>query len=966
MESIGKIDKGSYKKILPTYLLLVFFPILFALLLYLFILRIDKNHEIEIIKSELSDRAANLMSKATALDYFKPHLEKLASQLFPFVENRPLKNGHFLTSSEITKLIEDARKTVNENLRCALFDNDGNLICSEDLLNHEKRYFDFVWKNINNEGDFDYNGQKADRTRIVGRDFNLKILSGYSERCLPISSFGKLGVFYFKKTGIGNSGVIIFVEYNKTNLELIEAKIKDFASKEQPIILYDIAGKCIKTPTYGHKEIPYEQTESESFLTGFYAGDMVWRGVVSEEYKLLVGQKFPYIEYVFKLILAIILFILLLSAASYFFFKNIANTDGIYISIRYKLMFIFVLAIYMPILGLWALSYTRLKDHRTALENNIKKGMLDVLNKIDNGYRNRETAIKNSYLKLDKYLHDFKGKKPPTSKEIEDKLREIVGRDQEVKSIFTWVDIRSIDQQQIYTTSSKYSNERFKRMARAISLLCLEKFCPDRLSHAHVKANQSDMFVGNLLENPVLGFSAAFERPGEIFVLTFEGVNFYWWWNYFPDEDNEIAFYICNTGTNYLTNSYFESLKNVRYTFENTIIKVVNFNYGTQAFIPDSKSNKKELLDLINVSNLSKSVETANIYYENNYYLCLCSPGGNLRNCFSLCMYPLSQIDYQIDKVRSSIYALMVLLLIISALTGSLLAKTVIIPIKELSRGLEALRKRETETRIEIENQDELGKLGQTFNQMMVDIKDMLLAGAVQQCLIPTGRYEADGYDCIVYNQMATDVGGDYADIFELPEDRVLFVIGDVTGHGVASSLLTAMVKASVFGFASRNTTLDEMVTNTSNMICDLLNKKKLMTFCAIVLDKQSGELTICNAGHPYPIIKAKEPGSIRTIGKTTLPMGLNKKRCRYVSEKDVLNPEETLILYTDGFHEAENEKGEEYGFDNFKKLISDYSFNSSGDLKDHLISVFEQHHGKGKELADDITFVIVKREKVV
>jgi serine phosphatase RsbU (regulator of sigma subunit) len=245
---------------------------------------------------------------------------------------------------------------------------------------------------------------------------------------------------------------------------------------------------------------------------------------------------------------------------------------------------------------------------------------------------------------------------------------------------------------------------------------------------------------------------------------------------------------------------------------------------------------------------------------------------------------------------------------------------------------------------------------------MMVDIKDMLLAGAVQQCLIPSGEYKIEGYDCVIYNQMAIDVGGDYADIFELPEDKYLIVIGDVTGHGISSALLTAMVKASIYGFAKENTELKEIVTYTSKMISDLLNKKKLMTFCAITLDRNSGEMAICNAGHPYPIIREKEIGSIRTPSITGFPMGASKRRCKYTTESELLKPEETLFLYTDGFPEAENNKGEIYGYNNFQQLIANSEITSTEALRDSLLKVFKDFHGEA-ELADDITFIILRRK---
>ena len=170
------------------------------------------------------------------------------------------------------------------------------------------------------------------------------------------------------------------------------------------------------------------------------------------------------------------------------------------------------------------------------------------------------------------------------------------------------------------------------------------------------------------------------------------------------------------------------------------------------------------------------------------------------------------------------------------------------------------------------------------------------------------------------------------------------------------------MVKAAVFRFANKNISINEIAMNISNMILELLKHKKLMTFCAVSLDKKTGEMAICNAGHPYPIIKAKEPGIIRMPSKTGLPLGVSKKRCQYTTESEVLNPEETLFIYTDGFPEAENDKGEEYGYNTFEKLITNASISSSEELKNLLIETFKQHHGE-KELADDVTFIILRRK---
>ncbi|MBQ3643985.1 MAG: SpoIIE family protein phosphatase [Candidatus Riflebacteria bacterium] len=957
------MHKSSYKKALPPYILLIILPCIFGLFLYYLILNIDKKHEIEAIKSNLSERAVDFIAKTTAVDYFYPYFNKLFDELLPFIENRAKKNGSFMTNQEVTKRINYLSQKLGENIRCAIFDKNFNLLNPQDLLPHEQRFFTFAWQDIHELEPELYENYRNERDSIIGREFNVELMYGQPEICISTFNFGRTGVFFFKNASQETNGLIIFVEYKRTNIELIQAKIKDFATEYQPIILYDIEKKQRITSTNSHKEIPYERTNTDEFLDGFVEDNVVWKGFDSGEYKLLLGQTFDYsYSYTNKLIIAVIIFILILFFSSKFYFKNFYNKQSIYISIRYKLIFIFAIAVYIPTMSLWVLSYTSLHDHRIAIENKVKKGMLDILNKVDIDYKTKEEEVNSCYLKLDNYLRNLKGKELPSQEEFGRIVKEFTG-DGNIRRnwVFNWLDIRGVDKTQIYTTSTDDTNSRIQAIARVLSVLSLEKYCPERLTYAGVKPSQSDIMVGNLLENPAVGFSSIIERPRQLTSQDLDNTGIYWWWSYYPDKDNPVAFFIGNATTRNTNLSYFNSLLKKRYSIGNVEIKLINYHAETQRFIPDVP-NRTEFTDLINVSNINKTVESSIINYNNSKYLALCLPGSKLKYAFLIGLYPILEIDYQIEKVRSTIYILMILLLITSILTGSLLAKTFITPVNELNRGLEALRKRETETVIEIENNDELGKLGRAFNQMMGEIKDMLMAGAVQKCLIPTGKQNIDGYDCIIYNKMAADVGGDYADLFELPDNKMLIVIGDVNGHGVSSSLLSAMVKASVFLFANQNLPINEIVTNTSYMICDLLGNKKIMKLCVITLDKNTGELSICNAGHPYPLIREKELGQIRIPTNINLPIGISKARSNYTYENVVLNPEETLLLYTDGFIDANSNKTDGFGFDNLKNCFSNIITDNLEEIEKQLINLYKTNLGE-KELADDISFIVLRRQ---
>ncbi len=954
--------RSDLKKVLLPYFLLILLPCTFSIVLYLLILKIDKDHEIEDIKTKLSERAVDFMAKTSAEDYFQPYFNNLANSLMPFIENKPDKNGSVMSNQEVSKLIKDFSNKLGENLRCAIFNIKMQLINPQDLFPHEQRFFTYTWKRIHGY-EYTYDERRIDQNNIIGDEFHPSFLIGYSEACIPTICPERTCVFYFKNANFDTNGLILFVEYKRTKQEIIMAKIKDFATYEQPIILYDIDKKQKLTPSLSHNEMPYEKTNTDEVLDGIIEKDTVWKAFNSGEYRLLFGQTTDLSsKYQNKLFIGIFIFLLLLILFSTFFFKNLSSEKGMYISIRYKLVFIFAIAVYIPAISLWVLSYTSLHNHRIAIENNVKKGLVDILTKIDTDYKTKETVIKNCYSELDKFLKNLKGKKLPTQETFRKKVIEIVGENALRRNeIFTWLDIRRVDKTQIFTTSSDESNDRIKAIARVLCILCLERYCPERLTYAGVKPSQSDILVGNLLENPVVGFSHTLERPNQLSYLDLDkSGGIYWWWNYYPEVDNPVAFVMCNATTRNLSLSYFNSLLKNRYSVSNTEIKVINYHIETQRFIPEVKETK-DFLDLIKVASANKTIESSVIKHNDRKYICLCVPGSTIKDGYILGLYPISEIDYKIVETRRTIYKVMILLLIISIFTGLLLSQNFIIPVNELNRGLEALRKRETETTIKIENKDELGHLGNAFNQMMAEIKDMLMAGAVQQCLIPTGNQNIEGYDCIIYNQMAADVGGDYADMFQLPDNRVLIVIGDVNGHGVSSSLIAAMVKASVFLFANQNLPLNEIVTNTSYMILDLIGNKLPMKFCAITLDKATGELNLCNAGHPFPFIREKEIGKMRTLTNINLPMGISKARSKYSYESVVLNQEETLLLYTDGFIEACSNKTDEFGYDNLKNTFLNCSIDNTEELKNLLIDTYKKNLGK-KELMDDITFIILRR----
>lgn len=279
-----------------------------------------------------------------------------------------------------------------------------------------------------------------------------------------------------------------------------------------------------------------------------------------------------------------------------------------------------------------------------------------------------------------------------------------------------------------------------------------------------------------------------------------------------------------------------------------------------------------------------------------------------------------------------------------------------------MSLGITALRERRTRYRVPVLSRDELGDLAVLFNRMIEDLGEMELARVVQESLIPSEMPKVAGYEIDLVNITASDLGGDYCDALRMKDGRLLVLIGDVTGHGVSSALLMAMAKAAVFQFSEESRELIDLMNSLNKLIYRLLKRKKLMTFFAGVIEPLTGRLTYANAGHPFPLVHRAD-GGVEELKDVHLPLGLSDTRTRFVAHEIVLNPGDTLVMFTDGLAEAMNAAGEMFTYDRLEALVGELPDLSAHDVRERLVEEFRRHH-QSPELDDDLTLVILKRLK--
>lgn len=300
-------------------------------------------------------------------------------------------------------------------------------------------------------------------------------------------------------------------------------------------------------------------------------------------------------------------------------------------------------------------------------------------------------------------------------------------------------------------------------------------------------------------------------------------------------------------------------------------------------------------------------------------------------------------------------------------------------PIKQLAWKADQIARGDLEARVEITSNDEIGLLGENFNFMADQINVLLIqtaekarieqelevARTIQETLVPT----ADPVDKGVlkfagFYQPAAQTGGDWWTWNELSPGKYLLVIGDVTGHGVPSAMITAAAKAAcdvgrhVHG---EDVTVTRLLEIMNHAIYESAQRRFVMTCFASIVDTKARTITYANAGHNFPYLfrhthgEAKgEFGSLMIRGNR---LG-DDRESRYEAKTTELLAGDVIVWYTDGIVECENAAGEEYGEKRFRASVRRAVALDAGEMRDAIVGDATTYFGDTQR-KDDITMIV-------
>lgn len=238
--------------------------------------------------------------------------------------------------------------------------------------------------------------------------------------------------------------------------------------------------------------------------------------------------------------------------------------------------------------------------------------------------------------------------------------------------------------------------------------------------------------------------------------------------------------------------------------------------------------------------------------------------------------------------------------------------------------------------------------------------KEMLLAAAIQQRIIPESLPKIKGYDLAGINIPSKEVGGDYYDCIELGEGKYAFVIADVTGKGISAALLVNTLNAALHSYKEFKLPLNELTAKLNKLIYNSSPPDKFITFAIAVLDTNNGKLDVVNAGH-NPLILKRKDGSIQKIDAGGIGLGMLDLGLPYEQQDLTFDPGDILFLYTDGIPEAMNKDEEEYSDERMIEFFVNNSHQASSDFISAMVKDVKVHVD-GEFQSDDITCLILKR----
>lgn len=353
---------------------------------------------------------------------------------------------------------------------------------------------------------------------------------------------------------------------------------------------------------------------------------------------------------------------------------------------------------------------------------------------------------------------------------------------------------------------------------------------------------------------------------------------------------------------------------------------------------------------------------------------------GPLENGWSagiICSY--REILKRASKMHGLALLISLFSLIILFIACYLMVRHLTKPLSSFSESAKRIAEGDFNTPLpEIDSQDEIKDLRDSFEYMersltsyIDDLKattaaneryssELNIASGIQNALLPKDFPDMENMSLHAFVKPAKEVGGDLYD-FVVKDDKMYFLVGDVSGKGVPAAMVMSITKEAFKLVGSIENDIAKLAYTVNNALCDNNQSGMFVTLFVGKLNLKTGLLEYCNCGH-NPVVISPENGDPYFLDvKSNIALGVFD-HFPYEGQNVTLEKGTRIVLYTDGVTEAERADKQQYGEERLLDWARETASrdNSSEEDCESLMQSVKDFTG-GNEQNDDITIMTIK-----
>jgi serine phosphatase RsbU (regulator of sigma subunit) len=325
--------------------------------------------------------------------------------------------------------------------------------------------------------------------------------------------------------------------------------------------------------------------------------------------------------------------------------------------------------------------------------------------------------------------------------------------------------------------------------------------------------------------------------------------------------------------------------------------------------------------------------------------------------------------EIQNASVRSLLLGLGVIALAVLGIVP--LARHMTRDLTTLTVGVERIAQGDFTTQVPVRSRDEFGALATAFNQMARDVahhqqlivererlqRELELCRQIQTEMLPHASLRLGPTEVKGISIPAREVGGDFFNYFELPDNQVAVLVGDVSGKGISAALLMANIQATLRARLPLEPDLARLTATIDREIEESTPSGVYATLFIAILDPHVKTLRYVNAGH-HPQFLIRGSG-IESLSSGGMPVGLFAGR-GYTERTVQLADNDLLFFYTDGMVEVENETGDMFGTERLEALLRAHREQGVDTLLERIEADVRRFRGAAEPF-DDVTIMALR-----